>query len=71
VKFRLTIEQFATNPNYVAELEKWNELRRLSGRCNDQFNGEPRAETTVKVLTVEVTDVEFAAIKKAALATMA
>lgn len=72
MKYRLTIEQFAPNANYSEELKKWNEDRRRYGGFPNGFgDGAPQPETVVKVLTVEVTDIEFAAIKKAAVETMA
>jgi len=71
MKYRLTIEQFVPNPNYSEELKKYNDDRRYGTGGGYNTSGPPVPENVVKVLGVEVTDVEFAAIKKAALATMA
>lgn len=73
MKYRLTIEQFGANPNYETEMESYRESSR---RRNDYMGHDssmyppPSREAVVKVLSVEVTDAEFAAIKKAALETM-
>jgi hypothetical protein len=67
VKYRLTVEQFEPNPDFAKELAEYNARERYMG--NDKSY--PTAERQVRVLTCELTDEEFAAVKKAALAAMA
>lgn len=70
IRYHLTIEQVTVNDAYAAEMTAWNEANR-HGYSYQERPPEPQAERSLKVLSVTVTDVEFAAIKKAALAVMA
>lgn len=70
-RFHLRIEQTIENPNYATEIAEWREKQRYRQFDGSNMSDAPQQRDTIKVLEVEVTDVEFAAIKKAALATMA
>lgn len=70
VRYHLTIEQFTDNDAYGEELKAWNDEQRYNHRPYETRPPEPQRERSLKVLSVTVTDVEFAAIKKAALAVM-
>ena len=70
--YRLRIEQVIPNENYLTELAAYRERRGPYGYDNcDATSHEPALERTVKVLETTLTDLEFAAVKKACLAVMA
>lgn len=69
MKYRLTVEQFEPNAAYAEELKKWNDERRWMNSSGNFDNG-PQPQTVIRVLTVELSDEEFAAVKQATLEAM-
>lgn len=71
MKYRLTVESIELNPHYAEELKKFNGDRPFDNHFGRSFDEKPPAlETVVRVLSLEVSETEFAAIKKATLAAM-
>lgn len=68
-KYKLTIEEFSPNPAYEEELKTWNDKNRYNPQYADLSSG-PLREIVTKVLLTEVNEVEFHAIKAAALLAM-
>ena len=65
--YRLTIIKFESNEKYEEELEEWKNRR---GTAYGTFNETPSREKETRSLSVDLTDEEFAAIKKAVLEVM-
>lgn len=70
-RFHLVITETTANENYTAELAAYTEKLKYRQYEPMAQSGEPQTDRVIKVLDVTVTETEFAAIKKAALETMA
>lgn len=71
IRYHLTVEQVTENRTYAEELKAYNDKRRYEGMPSYATKDMPQPHITLRVLSVTLSDVEFAAIKKAALAVMA
>jgi hypothetical protein len=66
MSYRLTITRLEANPNFETEMTKWERARDSRfGVIAD--GGYPVPTMEVRKLEVEITDEEFAAVKKAVL----
>ena len=60
----LIIKRFVKNENYEQEKKKWDDLHRYD---MDRISRQPTIEVEKDVLSVQITDEQFEAIRKAVL----